>query len=105
MSPGFVFILCAGSYTVTTSKSGFNITMNGNFTTGDYIINITETGPPDTGKSYPLPFSNESLTHEIKRLKPCTEYEHDVAFNDAAGKETPCTTQTNTTKTNKWSEY
>ncbi|XP_033937785.1 receptor-type tyrosine-protein phosphatase C isoform X1 [Pseudochaenichthys georgianus] len=92
------------SYTVTTSKTGFNITMNGNFTTGDYIINIKETGRPDTGNSYPLQFSNESLTHEIKRLKPCTEYEHDVAFNDAAGKETPCTTQTNTTKTNEWKE-
>ncbi|KAK5930600.1 hypothetical protein CgunFtcFv8_026822 [Champsocephalus gunnari] len=92
------------SYTVTTSKSGFNITMNGNFTTGDYIINFKETGRPDTVNSYPLPFSNESLTHEIKRLKPCTEYEHDVAFNDAAGKETPCTTQTNTTKTNELKE-
>ena len=107
MSPGFVFILCPGSYTVTPSNSGFNITMNKNFTTGKYIIIINETGRPDTGNNYPVQFSNEKLTHEIKHLKPCTEYEHDVAFIDAAGKETPCSSipQTNTTETNEWSEY
>ncbi|XP_034002609.1 cell wall protein DAN4-like isoform X1 [Trematomus bernacchii] len=92
------------SYTVTPSNSGFNITMNKNFTTGNYIIYIKETGRPDSGHNYSVQFSNESSTHEIKHLKPCTEYEHDVAFIDAAGKKTPCTTQTNTTKTNEWKE-
>ncbi|KAL3047206.1 hypothetical protein OYC64_021430 [Pagothenia borchgrevinki] len=94
------------SYTVTPSNSGFNITMNKNFTTGNYTIIIKETGRPDTGNNYSVQFSNESLTHEIKHLKPCTEYEHDVAFIDAAGKETPCSSipQTNTTETNEWSK-
>ncbi|XP_034002345.1 receptor-type tyrosine-protein phosphatase C isoform X3 [Trematomus bernacchii] len=93
------------SYTVTPSNSGLDITMNKNFTTGNYTIIIKETGQPDTGNNDPFLFS-ENSTHEIKHLKPCTEYEHDVAFIDAAGKKTPCncTTQTNTTKTNEWKE-
>ncbi|KAI9517475.1 hypothetical protein NQZ68_004692 [Dissostichus eleginoides] len=78
------------SYMVAPSKSGFDITMKRNFTPGNYIINIKETGRPDTGNNYSVQFSDESLTHEIKHLKPCTEYEHDVAFIDAVGKETPC---------------
>ncbi|KAK1897605.1 Receptor-type tyrosine-protein phosphatase C [Dissostichus eleginoides] len=94
------------SYMVAPSKSGFDINMKRNFTPGNYIINIKETGRPDTGKNYSVQFSDESLTHEIKHLKPCTEYEHDVAFIDAVGKETPCSSipQTNTTKTNEWSK-
>ncbi|KAK1896738.1 Receptor-type tyrosine-protein phosphatase C [Dissostichus eleginoides] len=88
------------SYMVAPSKSGFDINMKRNFTPGNYIINIKETGRPDTGNNYSVQFSDESLTHEIKHLKPCTEYEHDVAFIDAVGKETPCSSipQTNTTK-------
>ncbi|KAF3835313.1 hypothetical protein F7725_027871, partial [Dissostichus mawsoni] len=70
--------------------------------------------PTNTSQAQPQPpittsntsFSDESLTHEIKHLKPCTEYEHDVAFIDAVGKETPCSSipQTNTNKTNKLSK-
>ncbi|XP_063748426.1 receptor-type tyrosine-protein phosphatase C-like isoform X2 [Eleginops maclovinus] len=89
------------SYTVKPIQFGFQIDMTKNFTTGNYTININEKGRPDTRHKYSIQFSESNSAHAIKHLKPCTDYEHNVAFIDGAGKETPryCTNQINTTRT------
>ncbi|KAL7396682.1 hypothetical protein ABVT39_009786 [Epinephelus coioides] len=74
-----------GSYNVTPITSGFRINMTSS-TPGNYIINMTEKGRNETTVQ---PFSGTS--HEIKHLKPCTEYELSVAYRDDAGNETLCT--------------
>ncbi|KAK5869676.1 hypothetical protein PBY51_024378 [Eleginops maclovinus] len=89
------------SYTVKPIQFGIQIDMTKNFTTGNYTININEKGRPDTRHKYSIQFSESNSAHAIKHLKPCTDYEHNVAFIDGAGKETPryCTNQINTTRT------
>lgn len=92
-------ILCAGNYTVTPVKYGFEINITG--TIGNYSMNISEEGQP--GKTHHHQLSNQDLYH-VKFLKPCTEYEHHVAFVDHVGKETPCNSAEDKTRTIGMSE-
>ncbi|XP_026178722.1 receptor-type tyrosine-protein phosphatase C isoform X5 [Mastacembelus armatus] len=63
------------SYNVTPIKFGFrfNITSSA---AGNYTITINEEGQSTTS----LQLSDQTKSHEIKQLKPCTEYEHHVTF-------------------------
>ncbi|GLD72632.1 receptor-type tyrosine-protein phosphatase C-like isoform X3 [Lates japonicus] len=70
------------SYTVTPIKFGFQIDITSS-TTFDYTININEKGQ----RKSMVQHSSQSSSHEIKHLKPCTEYEHSVTFLDSAGRE------------------
>ncbi|KAM6938637.1 receptor-type tyrosine-protein phosphatase C [Lycodopsis pacificus] len=79
------------SYTVEAKESGFLVNMN---STANYTINFKEKGTSD--EATVQDFSQSS--HEIKHLKPCTEYELNVMIIDSAGNETPCKTEI-TTKT------
>uniref|UniRef100_A0A3B4U6V7 Receptor-type tyrosine-protein phosphatase C n=1 Tax=Seriola dumerili TaxID=41447 RepID=A0A3B4U6V7_SERDU len=87
----------AGSYTVTPIKFGFQIDIKSS-TPRNYTININEEGRPDTGKHITVHQSSQSSSHEIKHLKPCTEYEHYVTHLDGAG-EKHCSHTENKTKT------
>ncbi|XP_074490897.1 receptor-type tyrosine-protein phosphatase C isoform X2 [Sebastes fasciatus] len=78
-----------GSYTVTPITFGFRIDMMMSSTTGNYTITLNEEGQQNKS----IHFSSQS--HEIEHLKPCTEYEHSVAFIDA-GKATPCNPENET---------
>ncbi|XP_044054304.1 receptor-type tyrosine-protein phosphatase C-like [Siniperca chuatsi] len=89
------------SYTVTPIKSGFRINITSS-TNGSYTININEEGRPETGMKFE--HTNQTSSHEIKHLKPCTKYEHNVAFIDEPGKEIPCTCTENKTTTTKMSK-
>lgn len=95
--------MCAGSYTVTPIKFGFKIDMI-NVTAGVYALNITEDGQPGTGNRSIVRFFNQSSSHEVKHLKPCTKYEHNVAFIDRTGKEIPCDHSGNVIMTIEMSE-
>ncbi|XP_056234765.1 receptor-type tyrosine-protein phosphatase C isoform X2 [Seriola aureovittata] len=86
-----------GSYTVTPIKFGFQIDITSS-TPGDYTINISEEGRSDTGKNITVHQSNQNSSHEIKHLKPCTEYEHYVTYLDGAG-EKHCSLPKNKTTT------
>ncbi|XP_026178845.1 receptor-type tyrosine-protein phosphatase C-like [Mastacembelus armatus] len=63
------------SYNVTPIKFGFqfNITSSA---AGDYTITVNEEGQ----STISLQLSDQTDSHEIKHLKPCTEYEHHVTF-------------------------
>ncbi|XP_018526213.1 receptor-type tyrosine-protein phosphatase C isoform X2 [Lates calcarifer] len=75
------------SYTVTPIKFGFQINITSS-TTGNYNITINEEGRPDTENKSMVQHSSQNSSHEIKHLKPCTEYEHSVTFIDtSAGRE------------------
>ncbi|XP_049911395.1 receptor-type tyrosine-protein phosphatase C isoform X2 [Epinephelus moara] len=86
------------SYNVVPITSGFRIDMT-NSTPGNYIINITDKGRNETTVQS---FSGPS--HEIKHLKPCTEYELSVAYRDDAGNETLCTSTQSKMKTTGMNE-
>ncbi|XP_056233640.1 receptor-type tyrosine-protein phosphatase C-like [Seriola aureovittata] len=86
-----------GSYTVTPIKFGFQIDITSS-TPRDYTINISEEGRPVTGKNITVHQSNQNSSHEIKHLKPCTEYEHYVTYLDGAG-EKHCSHPENKTRT------
>ncbi|KAI3368593.1 hypothetical protein L3Q82_025605, partial [Scortum barcoo] len=77
-------------------KFGFKIDIT-SVNIGNYNINITEVGRPETAKISSVQYPDSS--HEILHLKPCTEYEHNVAFIDSTGKETHCTHTENKTTT------
>ncbi|XP_049911403.1 uncharacterized protein LOC126397009 [Epinephelus moara] len=81
------------SYNVVPITSGFRIDMTSS-TPGNYIINIT-----DKGRNEPTVQSFSGTSHEIKHLKPCTEYELSVAYRDDAGNETLCTSTQSKMKT------
>ncbi|XP_056234151.1 uncharacterized protein LOC130170662 [Seriola aureovittata] len=85
------------SYTVTSIKFGFQIDIKSS-TPRDYTINISEEGRSDTGKHITVHQSSQSSSHEIKHLKPCTEYEHYVTYLDGAG-EKHCSHPENKTTT------
>ncbi|XP_022602824.1 uncharacterized protein LOC111223062 isoform X1 [Seriola dumerili] len=85
------------SYTVTPIKFGFQIDIKSS-TPRNYTININEEGRPDTGKHITVHQSSQSSSHEIKHLKPCTEYEHYVTHLDGAG-EKHCSHTEDKTKT------
>ncbi|XP_078025030.1 receptor-type tyrosine-protein phosphatase C-like isoform X3 [Epinephelus lanceolatus] len=87
------------SYNVTTITSGFRIDMMTSSTPGNYTINFTEKGRNEPTVQ---PFSGTS--HEIKHLRPCTEYELSVAYRDDAGNETLCTSTQSKMKTTRMSE-
>ncbi|XP_022620753.1 receptor-type tyrosine-protein phosphatase C-like [Seriola dumerili] len=87
----------ACSYTVTPIKFGFQIDIKSS-TPRNYTININEEGRPDTGKNITVHQSSQSSSHEIKHLKPCTEYEHYVTHLDGAG-EKHCSHTEDKTKT------
>ncbi|XP_041863018.1 receptor-type tyrosine-protein phosphatase C-like isoform X2 [Melanotaenia boesemani] len=67
------------SYQVQLIPGGFLINMM-NSPAGNYIITITENN--QVVKQENVFVSNETSTHEIKHLKPCTEYEHSVVRAD-----------------------
>ncbi|XP_039667291.1 receptor-type tyrosine-protein phosphatase C isoform X2 [Perca fluviatilis] len=87
------------SYTVNAITFGFQIDMK-NSTTGNYTIKIKEKGRPKTEEMFTVHFFIQNSPHEIKDLKPCTEYELNVAFIDSAGKETSCNSTEKKTWTN-----
>ncbi|XP_077964323.1 receptor-type tyrosine-protein phosphatase C isoform X2 [Gasterosteus aculeatus] len=82
------------SYIVTHILSGFMVNVSMDPTTTNYTINLKETG--QTIKTI-NPTFNQSV-HEIKHLKPCTEYVLNLTFTDSTGQEKPCGAEsTNTT--------
>lgn len=86
--------LCSGSYIVTHILSGFMVNVSMDPTTTNYTINLKETG--QTIKTI-NPTFNQSF-HEVKHLKPCTEYVLNLTFTDSTGQEKPCGAEsTNTT--------
>lgn len=72
-----------------------------NFTPGDYNISITEGGRRVIEER--VDFTN-STQHNIQRLKPCTEYEHQVLYN-YGNKAIKCTSTGNKAETKEMSEY
>ncbi|XP_038571378.1 receptor-type tyrosine-protein phosphatase C-like isoform X2 [Micropterus salmoides] len=92
-----ILLLCAGiislancSYTVTSIKGGFQMNITSS-TNGIYTININEKDSPEIVKKSNVQHSNQNTPHNIKHLKPCTEYTLNVAFIELnASKETPC---------------
>ncbi|XP_075944372.1 receptor-type tyrosine-protein phosphatase C isoform X2 [Anarhichas minor] len=82
------------SYTVKPMETGFQVSMNS--TAAKYTINFREDGT----SGIPIVQSFNQSPHEIKHLKPCTEYELNVTFTD---KGTLCGTK-NITKTMKMSQ-
>ncbi|XP_051803690.1 uncharacterized protein LOC110947059 isoform X2 [Acanthochromis polyacanthus] len=77
-------------YTVTAIPFGLQIDMRLNFTAGNYRIYLTEKGKPETKKMFNVQFSNQSSSHNITQLKPCTEYQYEVVFINNDGSETSC---------------
>lgn len=75
-----------------------------NVTAGVYALNINEDGQPGTGNRSIVRFPNQSSSHEVKHLKPCTKYEHNVTFIDSTGKEIPCDHSGNVITTTEMSE-
>ncbi|KAM8875228.1 receptor-type tyrosine-protein phosphatase C isoform 2-T4 [Spinachia spinachia] len=78
------------SYNVTAFNNGFmvNVTMNStmNSTSAEYTINLTEAGR----RHEPITQTFSQSSHEVKHLKPCTEYAVNVTFTESAGEEKPC---------------
>lgn len=94
--------MCSGSYTVTPIEFGLQINVM-NFTPGDYNISIIEGGRRVINKTANFTHSTQ---HNIQRLKPCTEYEHEVVFiHSDSSKTLQCTSTGNKTKTKEMSEY
>lgn len=69
-----------------------------NFPPGDYNISITEGGRRVIEERV------DSTQHNIQRLKPCTEYEHQVLYN-YGNKIIKCTSTGNKAETKEMSEY
>ncbi|XP_035863123.1 receptor-type tyrosine-protein phosphatase C isoform X2 [Sander lucioperca] len=86
------------SYTVKAIRFGFQIDMMTS-TTGNYTINIKEKDGPKTEEKFTVHSFIQNSKHEIKDLKPCTEYEHNVTFIDSAGNVTSCNNTENKTQT------
>ncbi|XP_067452631.1 receptor-type tyrosine-protein phosphatase C [Thunnus thynnus] len=77
------------SYTVTPIKFGFQINFI-NSSLDTYTINVKEEGQNQIGGKAIFQHSNPNITtHNIRHLKPCTDYEHNVTF-DHAGIEISC---------------
>lgn len=69
------------------------------------MISVGEEGSPTTDKIVNIASSNKNPTHEIQRLKPCTEYEHKVALLDNNGTEIFCSGSGGKAKTLSMSKY
>ncbi|XP_026178847.1 uncharacterized protein LOC113139686 isoform X2 [Mastacembelus armatus] len=67
------------SYNVTPIKFGFRFDITSS-AAGDYTITINEEGRLERNSTISLQLSDQTDSHEIKQLKPCTEYEHHVTF-------------------------
>ncbi|PWA21148.1 hypothetical protein CCH79_00009397 [Gambusia affinis] len=78
-----------GSYSVRAIRFGFQFEMT-SFPAGRYTVSVGEEGSPTTDKIIYISSSNKNPTHEIQRLKPCTEYEHKVTLLDNNGTEIFC---------------
>ncbi|KAK5618242.1 hypothetical protein CRENBAI_020405 [Crenichthys baileyi] len=93
------------SYSVETIQFGLrmNMTFIANFTAGSYTIEVAEKEGPFERRST-VSFSNKHSTYEIKRLKPCTEYELKVTLIPTNGTEIPCNKTDNKTTTTGMSE-
>ncbi|XP_041863019.1 receptor-type tyrosine-protein phosphatase C-like [Melanotaenia boesemani] len=85
------------SYQVQLIPGGFQINMM-NSPAGNYIITITENNQAVIQENVFV--SNETSTHEIKHLKPCTEYEHSVVRADG---QITCNSAANKAKT-QWND-
>lgn len=92
--------MCSGSYTVTLIEFGLQINVM-NSPPGDYNISITEGGRRVIEERVGF---TPSTQHNIQRLKPCTEYEHQVLYN-YGNKAIKCTSTGNKTKTKEMREY
>ncbi|XP_073332584.1 uncharacterized protein [Pagrus major] len=91
------------SYTVTPIDFGLQITITSS-PPGNYIIKINEGGKHETGKTFNVELFNQISSRDIKHLKPCTEYEHNVTFNNGTG-QTPCSSITEQkTRTSRMSQ-
>ncbi|KAM8745733.1 uncharacterized protein AB9X84_016839 [Acanthopagrus schlegelii] len=90
------------SYTVTPIKFGLQIDITSS-PPGLYAIKINEVGQQETGKTFNADFGQTS-SHDITHLKPCTEYEHHVMFNDGTDGQTPCSSTEHKTRTFSMSE-
>ncbi|XP_043986452.1 receptor-type tyrosine-protein phosphatase C-like [Gambusia affinis] len=77
------------SYSVRAIRFGFQFEMT-SFPGGRYTVSVGEEGSPTTDKIIYISSSNKNPTHEIQRLKPCTEYEHKVTLLDNNGTEIFC---------------
>ncbi|CAJ1060921.1 receptor-type tyrosine-protein phosphatase C [Xyrichtys novacula] len=77
----------SSSYTVSTIQFGLKIDLI-NSTHGNYSVNITDESGLQTEKTFR--HSNKNSSHDIKHLKPCTEYQHAVALIHDDGSETFC---------------
>ncbi|XP_036969780.1 A-agglutinin anchorage subunit-like [Acanthopagrus latus] len=90
------------SYTVTPIKFGLQIDITSS-PPGHYTIKINEVGQQETGKKFNADFGQTS-SHDITHLKPCTEYEHYVMFNDGTDGQTPCNSTEHKTRTSSMSQ-
>uniref|UniRef100_A0A8P4G6J7 Receptor-type tyrosine-protein phosphatase C n=1 Tax=Dicentrarchus labrax TaxID=13489 RepID=A0A8P4G6J7_DICLA len=86
-------------YTVVPIKFGLKITLTTGSTAGNYIINIVKEGRLENKTRINHQDSNQTSSHDIKHLKPCTAYEHSVAFIDRTGNQTCNSTGNETTTT------
>ncbi|CAI5635499.1 unnamed protein product [Oreochromis niloticus] len=94
-----ILVVTNCSYTVTPIEFGLQINLM-NFTPGDYNISIIEGGRRVINKTV----INHSGQHNIQHLKPCTEYELQVAFIHSDGNKTLCDSTGSKTKTKEMSE-
>ncbi|XP_051231654.1 receptor-type tyrosine-protein phosphatase C-like [Dicentrarchus labrax] len=85
-------------YTVVPIKFGLEITLTKGSTAGNYIIKVKE-GRLEKETTIIHQDSNQTSSHNIKHLKPCTAYEHSVAFIDSTGEQTTCNSTGNETIT------
>ncbi|XP_007574306.1 receptor-type tyrosine-protein phosphatase C-like isoform X3 [Poecilia formosa] len=85
------------SYSVQAIPFGFQIKMT-DFTPDNYTINVAEKESPSERKATVF-FYNETSTHDISHLKPCTEYELRVTLNDSNVTKIFCNTTENKTVT------
>ncbi|CAJ1060920.1 receptor-type tyrosine-protein phosphatase C-like [Xyrichtys novacula] len=73
------------SYTVSAIQFGIRIDMT-SFIRGNYDVTITDESGPPTEETFLA--SNQNSSHDIKHLKPCTEYQHAVALIHKDGSKT-----------------
>ncbi|XP_030288896.1 receptor-type tyrosine-protein phosphatase C-like [Sparus aurata] len=90
------------SYTVTPIKFGLQIDITGS-PPGFYTIKMNEGGQHETGKTVNVDFGQTS-SHDIKHLKPCTEYEHYVTFDNGTDGQTLCSSSEHKTTTKSMSQ-
>ncbi|XP_027883759.1 receptor-type tyrosine-protein phosphatase C isoform X2 [Xiphophorus couchianus] len=82
------------SYSVENVKFGLKINMT-NSAPADYIIYVAEVGGPFERKGN-FSSTSKNSSHDIKLLKPCTEYELRVTFSGSNGTEISCNKTENT---------